>query len=59
MEKSNLRQIQRELLSLLRDTPSSDIRDFFNNNVEDMHEDWKIEIKTIINIRVIILSNKC
>ena len=39
MEKSNLRQIQRELLSLLRDTPSSDIRDFFNNNVEDMHED--------------------
>ena len=27
MEKSNLRQIQRELLSLLRDTPSADIRD--------------------------------
>ena len=40
MEKSNLRQIQRELLGLLRDTPSSDIRDFFSSNVDGMHEDW-------------------
>ena len=39
MERSNLRQIQRELMGLLRDTPRADIRDFFNNNVEDMHED--------------------
>ena len=40
MEKSNLRQIQRELLGLLRDTPSSDIRDFLSSNVDGMHEDW-------------------
>ena len=39
MEKSNLRQIQRELLGLLRDTPSSDIRDFLSSNVDGMHED--------------------
>ena len=40
MERSNLRQIQHELMGLLRDTPRAYIRDFFNNNVEDMHEDW-------------------
>ena len=39
MERSNLRQIQRELMGLLRDTPRADIRDFFSNNVEDMHKD--------------------
>ena len=39
MESRTLRQIQRELMALLRDTPRADIRDFFNNNVEDMHED--------------------
>ena len=41
MESRTLRQIQRELMALLRDTPRADIRDFFSNNVEDMHEDWK------------------
>ena len=40
MEKNNLRQIQRELLGLLRDTPSSDIRDFLSNSVDGIHEDW-------------------
>ena len=39
MESRTLRQIQRELMALLRDTPRADIRDFFSNNVEDMHED--------------------
>ena len=39
VEKNNIRQIQRELLGLLRDTPSSDIRDFLSNNVDGIHED--------------------
>ena len=39
MEKSNLRQIQRELLGLLRDTTSSDIRDFISSNVDGIHDD--------------------
>ena len=39
MEKNNLRQIQRELLGLLRDTTSSDIRDFLSNSVDGIHED--------------------
>ena len=39
MESRTLRQIQCELMALLRDTPRADIRDFFSDNVEDMHED--------------------
>ena len=39
VEKNNLHQIQRELLGLLRDTPSSDIRDFLSSNVDGIHED--------------------
>ena len=34
-----LRQIQRELLSLLRDTPQSDIEGFFSDAVHDLHQD--------------------
>ena len=34
-----LRQVQRELLQLLRDTPQSDIDEFFNQAVSDLHND--------------------
>ena len=39
MESRTFRQIQRELMSLLRDTPRSDILEFFSDNVHDIHED--------------------
>ena len=39
MESRTLRQIQRELIALLRDTPRSDIQEFFSDNVQDIHED--------------------
>ena len=39
MESRTLRQIQRELMSLLRDTPRSDIQEFFSDNVHDLHQD--------------------
>ena len=38
-ESRTLRQIQRELLGLLRDTPQSDIEEFFSDAVRDLHED--------------------
>ena len=38
-ESTTLRQIQRELLSILRDTPQSDIEEFFNDAVHDLHQD--------------------
>ena len=38
-ESRTLRQIQRELLSLLRDTPRSDIEGFFSDAVHDLHQD--------------------
>jgi ABC-type proline/glycine betaine transport system permease subunit len=38
-ESRTLRQIQRELLSILRDTPRSDIEEFFNDAVHDLHQD--------------------
>ena len=34
-----LRQVQRELLQLLRETPQSDIDEFFNQAVSDLHND--------------------
>ena len=34
-ESQTLKQIQRELLSLLRDTPSSDLQAFFDGEHED------------------------
>ena len=40
MESKTLRQIQREMMSLLRDTPRSDIQEFFSDNVHDLHQDW-------------------
>ena len=39
MESRTIRQIQRELMSLLRDTPRSDIQEFFSDNVHDLHQD--------------------
>ena len=38
-ESTTLRQIQRELLSILRDTPRSDIEGFFSDAVHDLHQD--------------------
>ena len=38
-ESRTLRQIQRELLGLLRNTPQSDIEEFFSDAVRDLHED--------------------
>ena len=34
-----LRQVQRELLQLLRETPKEDIDNFFNQAVHDLHAD--------------------
>ena len=39
MESRTLRQIQRELMALLHDTPRADIQDFFSDNVQDIQED--------------------
>ena len=38
-ESRVLRQVQRELLQLLRDTPQSDIDQYFNQAVSDLHND--------------------
>ena len=38
-ESRVLRQVQRELLQLLRNTPQSDIDEFFNQAVSDLHND--------------------
>ena len=38
-ESRVLRQVQRELLQLLRNTPQSDINEFFNQAVSDLHND--------------------
>ena len=38
-ESRVLRQVQRELLALLRDIPLEDIEEFFSESVRDLHED--------------------
>ena len=38
-ESQVLRQVQRELLQLLRSTPQEDIDNFFNQAVADLHND--------------------
>ena len=38
-ESRVLRQVQRELLGLLRETPQQDIEEFFSEAVNDLHED--------------------
>ena len=38
-ESRVLHQVQRELLQLLRDTPQSDIDQYFNQAVSDLHND--------------------
>ena len=38
-ESQTLRQIQRELLAILRDTPRSDIEAFFDDTERNLHED--------------------
>ena len=38
-ESQTLRQIQRELLAILRDTPRSDLQAFFDDTERNLHED--------------------
>ena len=38
-ESKVLRQVQRELIGLLRETPQQDIEEFFAGAVADLHED--------------------
>ena len=38
-ESQTLRQIQRELLAILRDTPRSDLQAFFDDQERNLHED--------------------
>ena len=49
-ESQVLRQVQRELLQLLRSTPQEDIDNYFNQAVADLHNDWNKtwNLKTIL-----------
>ena len=38
-ESKVLRQVQKELLQLLRDVPQQDIDEFFSEAVNDLHQD--------------------
>ena len=46
-ESQTLRQIQRELLTILRDTPRSELQSFFDDQERNLHEDWNKDIETV------------